>query len=218
MKRGKKVRGGNDDEAIKGLAQQILGMLQAKDVEKGKVDANAMNEILDKLTALNGLLSTKYGLGTPVSKHEPVAVPVGADFVGADHTTAPAHVSHEPLVHLPVPAAPAEELDNADENPLDTTLHSGGKSKKRTSKKRGGSYNLPAMSNTDGLVTADRDPIVNASVHVGSLVNTPSPFSAGLNTDFNDSTKTIPRAIVDNIVPPVGKYSGGKARQRSKKL
>ncbi len=102
----------------------------------------------------------------------------------------------------------------------------GGKSKKRASKKRGGSYNLPAMYNADGLISAGNDPVTAAGVHVGTMLNTPSPFSSGMNTDFNDSTRTIPKTILNNIVPKVGSteapkvastqaQSGGKSRKRT---
>lgn len=98
----------------------------------------------------------------------------------------------------------------------------GGKSKKRSSKskskskKHGGSYNLPAMYNVDGLISAGNDPVTAASVHVGTMMNTPSPFSSGMNTDFNDSTRTIPRDIIQNVVPKVGVTQTGGRRSKPK--
>ncbi len=96
----------------------------------------------------------------------------------------------------------------------------GGKSKKRSakskSKRGGGDYNLPAMANTEGLMIGSMDPINGATVHVGTLVNTPSPFSAGINTDFNDSTRHIPRSIINNIVPSVGGPQTGGRRSKPK--
>lgn len=84
----------------------------------------------------------------------------------------------------------------------------------------GGQYNMPAITNVDGLVHAGNEPVASATVHVGTLTNTPAPFSAGLVTDFNDATRTVPPAIVQSILPNHGSKVGGgkpKSKKRSTK-
>lgn len=134
-------------------------------------------------------------------------VPVAPSLMTSPSLTATRVDSPAP-VDLSLPVSEINELD----------LVTGGKFKKRSSKskKHGGSYNLPAMYNVDGLISAGNDPVTAASVHVGTMMNTPSPFSSGMNTDFNDSTRTIPKAIIQNVVPKVGVTQTGGRRSKPK--
>lgn len=105
---------------------------------------------------------------------------------------------------------------------LGEELMSGGKTHKSKSKhvaKKGGeSYPMGLINNTDGLITAANDPLATASANVPSLLNTASPITSGLNVKGMDNTVTIPKGIVQSILPNLGgRQAGGKASKSKPK-
>lgn len=103
---------------------------------------------------------------------------------------------------------------------LQKEVFKGGKGKKK--KVRGGEAGLSMamISNTSGLLNAT-DPIITATQHVPSMLNTGSPVTSGLSTDFVDSTKgvssTIMRSITPNLGGPVAAAQSGGRRAKPKK-
>lgn len=200
---------------LKKFQDEITPSIQTY-IEANKEETVDAATIDTALTKINNIKDATFGTGKALSAQSKIA-----DFIVAytmlnelqsKLTTDPAKYENaKPHVINHV-----VKLLQEGNKELAAEIIKGGKAKSKKRVKGGESYSMGMISNVDGLLSA-ADPVMNAAASVPMLINTSNPVTSGLNTAGIDNTASVPKGIVQSVLPNLGgPVSGGRAKPKRK--